>query len=103
MFCRHCFNAADYAPLSAEFSWEQCRDLIRQLAGCGVQNVTLTGGEPMLHPHFMDICREVDRMGMVLGGGYKNYDPAKCVYFNEYFGKFAGLFSEEWRCMDDIG
>ncbi len=42
-------------------------------------------------------------LGMVLGGDYKNYDPAKCVYFNEYFGKFAALFNEEWRCVDDIG
>lgn len=64
--CRHCFNAADNTPLMSEFSWEQCQDFIRQLDECGVQNVTLTGGEPMLHPHFMDICREVDRRGMVI-------------------------------------
>ena len=65
--CRHCFNAADNAPLNAEFTWEQSLDFIRQLDECGVQNVTLTGGEPMLHPHFMNICREVERRGMTLG------------------------------------
>lgn len=64
--CRHCFNAADNAPLMSEFTWEQCREFIQQLDECGVQNVTLTGGEPMLHPHFMDICREIDRRGMVI-------------------------------------
>ena len=64
--CRHCFNAADNTPLMSEFSWEQCKSFIRQLDECGVQNVSLTGGEPMLHPHFMDICREIDSRGMVV-------------------------------------
>ena len=64
--CRHCFNAADYSPLMSEFSWEQCQDFIRQLDECGVQNFSLTGGEPMLHPRFMDICREIVRYGMTI-------------------------------------
>ena len=64
--CRHCFNAADNAPLMEEFTWEQCQSFIGQMDDCGVQNVALTGGEPMLHPHFMDVCREIDRRGMVV-------------------------------------
>jgi len=62
--CRHCFNSADNAPLSGEFTREQCVDFIRQLDECGIQNVTLTGGEPMIHPHFTDICRTIDQRGM---------------------------------------
>jgi len=64
--CRHCFNAADNAPLMSEFTREQCMSFIWQLDECGVQNVTLTGGEPTLHPDFMDICREINRRGMVI-------------------------------------
>lgn len=64
--CRHCFNAADNAPLTSEFTWEQSLDFIRQMDDCGVQNISLTGGEPMLHPRFLDICREIDRRGMVI-------------------------------------
>jgi radical SAM protein with 4Fe4S-binding SPASM domain len=64
--CRHCFNAADNTPLMSEFSWEQCQNFIRQIDECGIQNISLTGGEPMLHPHFMDICREINRRGMVV-------------------------------------
>jgi sulfatase maturation enzyme AslB (radical SAM superfamily) len=53
--CRHCFNATGQAPLMSEFTLEQCQSFIRQLDECGVQNVTLTGGEPMIHPHFIDM------------------------------------------------
>jgi radical SAM protein with 4Fe4S-binding SPASM domain len=44
-------------------------------------------------------CRAI---GLLFGGNYESYDPAKCVYFNGYFDKFTELFSGEWRCMDDV-
>jgi radical SAM protein with 4Fe4S-binding SPASM domain len=44
-------------------------------------------------------CRAI---GLVLGGGYKHYDPMKCVYFDEYFDKIAALFGEGWICEDDL-
>ncbi len=53
-------------------------------------------------PHWKLCLGGCRALGMVFGGSYKNYDPAKCVYFNEYFDKFETLFSEEWRCVDDI-
>ena len=56
--CRHCFMAADNAPLMTEFTWEQCLNLLDEVEKCGIQTITLTGGEPMLHPNFMDIVRE---------------------------------------------
>ena len=64
--CRHCFMAADHSPGMAEFTWEECLALLDSCEACGVQSVTLTGGEPMLHPHFMDLCREIARRGMDL-------------------------------------
>ena len=62
--CRHCFNAADNSRNMSEFTWGHCLDFIRQLDECGVQNVALTGGEPMIHPNFMDICCEFEHRGM---------------------------------------
>ena len=56
--CLHCFMAADNAPMMEEFAWEQCLGLLDECVRCGVQTITLTGGEPMLHPRFMDIVRE---------------------------------------------
>lgn len=62
--CLHCFNAADNAPLSHEFSWEECVRLLDEAQACGVNAFTITGGEPMLHPHFMDILHGIHDRGM---------------------------------------
>lgn len=51
--------AADNSPEMDEFSWEECVRLLDECEACGIQSLTLTGGEPMLHPHFMDLCREI--------------------------------------------
>ena len=57
--CLHCFMAADNAPMMDEFTWEECLALLDEVEYAGIQTITLTGGEPMLHPHFMDLCREI--------------------------------------------
>ena len=44
-----------------EFTWEQCLNLLDECVRCGIQTITLTGGEPMLHPRFMDIVRECEK------------------------------------------
>lgn len=59
--CLHCFMAADNAPMMEEFTWEQCLNLLDECVRCGIQTITLTGGEPMLHPRFMDIVRECEK------------------------------------------
>lgn len=62
--CLHCFNAADNARLQSEFSWEEAERLIEEAAACGINAFTITGGEPMLHPRFMDILRSIYSHGM---------------------------------------
>lgn len=62
--CKHCFMAVDSSPMIGEFSWNECVAFIEECDRCGIQNFTLTGGEPMLHPYFMDIVREIARRGM---------------------------------------
>lgn len=57
--CLHCFNAADNAPLMAEWSYEDLTELLDQARDCGVHAFTITGGEPMLHPHFEEILRGI--------------------------------------------
>ena len=64
--CRHCFNAADNAPLTTEWSWDEAQKLMDDARDCGIQTVMLTGGEPMLHPRFMDIARGIHARGMVV-------------------------------------
>lgn len=62
--CIHCFNAVDNAPLHAELSFEEILRLLDGAEECGVNALLLTGGEPMLHPRFMDVIREIYRRNM---------------------------------------
>ena len=62
--CRHCYNWAENGPKAAEFTWEECQRLIDEAAACGVQRIKLTGGEPLMHPHFLDIVRAIHARGM---------------------------------------
>ena len=62
--CRHCYNWAENGPREAEFTWEECQRLIDEAAACGVQRIKLTGGEPLMHPHFLDIVRAIHVRGM---------------------------------------
>lgn len=62
--CRHCFNAADNAPLQSEWTLDEALALLEQAQQCGVNAFTITGGEPMLHPHFFEILEELYRRGM---------------------------------------
>lgn len=62
--CRHCYNWAENGPKAVEFTWEECQRLIDEAADCGVQRIKLTGGEPLMHPHFLDIVRAIHARGM---------------------------------------
>ena len=62
--CLHCFNAADNNRLQSEFTLEEAQKLIEEAEICGINAFTITGGEPMLHPHFMDIIRSIYEHGM---------------------------------------
>lgn len=64
--CIHCFNAKDNEPLMSEWSWEELKDLLDQAADAGVHGFTITGGEPMYHPHFMDMMRYIYEKNMVV-------------------------------------
>lgn len=62
--CPHCFNAADNAPLMTEWAFEDLVRLFDQAQACGIHSIMLTGGEPMLHPRFMDAIQEIYARGM---------------------------------------
>lgn len=57
--CLHCFNAADNAPLNTEWDYDELIRLLDEARDVGVHAFTITGGEPMFHPRFMDIVRAI--------------------------------------------
>ncbi len=62
--CLHCFNAADNAPIMTEWTYEELCDLFDQARDCGINALTITGGEPMAHKRFLDILRAIHERGM---------------------------------------
>lgn len=62
--CLHCFNAKDNAPLNTELSYEQVIDILDQARDIGVHAFTLTGGEPLVHPRFLDIVKAIYERNM---------------------------------------
>ena len=51
--CKHCYMSAPDAKLG-ELSHEAVMDIVDQLAQCGVMNVSLTGGEPLVRRDFLE-------------------------------------------------
>lgn len=59
--CRHCFVAKDANRTADRFSLEEARKLIGEMKACGIREVHLTGGEPLVHPEIDEIIAELSR------------------------------------------
>lgn len=103
--CRHCFMAADNTPLMTEFTLEQCLNLLNEIERCGIQTISLTGGEPMLHPKFMDIVRESCRRRITINEIITNGSLITSKILDEFISlncyplfkvSFDGLTHHDW-------
>jgi radical SAM protein with 4Fe4S-binding SPASM domain len=66
LHCAHCFVSA--TRQGQTMPYEHITDvLIPRLAECRVERVTLTGGEPTIHPRFLDVVRAFRSTGMDVG------------------------------------
>ena len=52
--CRHCYMSAPDAKYG-ELSHEQIMKMVDELSQCGIMNVSLTGGEPLVRSDFLEI------------------------------------------------
>ena len=62
LMCRHCYIGSK--DRDAVFPWALMKKYIREFADWGVSRFVISGGEPMLHPNFLDICRASMDSGM---------------------------------------
>lgn len=66
LHCAHCFvssgNWGEHMRLE-----DLVETVFPRLRRARVQRLTLTGGEPFVHPHIMDICRAVADLGLPVG------------------------------------
>lgn len=69
--CRHCFmSAPDYQ--GEDLSLEQCIHILDELHTCGIRCISITGGEPLVSPHFYEILDEMKKRNMILETIYSN-------------------------------
>jgi len=47
-------------------TWDQCRQVLEDLAQFGVPGVLLSGGEPLIHPRFFDLATHARSLGLRL-------------------------------------
>ena len=62
--CMFCYN--DLSLGGKRLSLAQYRALLHDLASLGVLNLSLTGGEPLAHPHFFEIAGHARDLGFVI-------------------------------------
>lgn len=64
--CIHCYSDSDSREFPGELSWEECRNVIDNLASYGVPGLLLSGGEPLIHPLFFYIAGYARERGLRL-------------------------------------
>jgi len=63
--CPHCASTSG-AAREDEFSLDELRELLAEIALLGGEEITIIGGEALMRPDWPEICREVGRLGMKL-------------------------------------
>jgi len=63
--CKHCYQRAD-KPLPDELSLEEKLNVVEQLDKADVAAIAFSGGEPLIHPHFLRIASEAASRGMYI-------------------------------------
>ena len=61
--CIHCENQCG-EPSPQELPSEKLRTVARDLEQLGCREVHVTGGEPLMYPHWDDLCRDFARIGL---------------------------------------
>ncbi|MFZ4765565.1 MAG: radical SAM protein [Roseimicrobium sp.] len=64
--CVHCYSDSDAREYPGELSWDQCVNVIDDLAKFEVPALLLSGGEPTIHPRFFDIAEYARSQGLRL-------------------------------------
>lgn len=63
--CNYCFQGEKHGQ-KEEISTETWKDVLYQASEMGIQGVTFSGGEPLLHPGFFELLEYANSLGMFI-------------------------------------
>lgn len=69
--CKHCYMSAPDAKYG-ELDHDTVMDIAQQIADCGIMNVSITGGEPLVRSDFMEIVDALLARGVHITTIYSN-------------------------------
>jgi heme d1 biosynthesis radical SAM protein NirJ len=65
--CKHCYSVSADIDFANELTLPEIHAVMDDLRSYGVPVLILSGGEPLLHPHILDISRRAKAMGFYVG------------------------------------
>jgi len=100
--CQHCYSSA-VSSSKNELSLEQIKETIDQLAALKVPVILLSGGEPFMHPHLIDIITYIRdkgiRVSLSTNGTLITHDVAKQM--KELGVSYIGISLDGLEALND--
>lgn len=97
--CVHCYADSDAAHYDGELSWEQCLEVIADLADYKANALLLSGGEPLVHPQLPKILEHATAKGLkvTISTNGTRITPALAALFKKLGVAYVGI------SLDGIG
>ncbi len=97
--CVHCYADAAANKFPGELDWEQCCAVIDDLAAYGANALLFSGGEPTVHPRFMDLLERAIAKGLkvTISTNGTRITPESAARFKELGVAYVGI------SLDGIG
>jgi len=98
--CKHCYMSAPDAKMG-ELSHDEVMSIIGQLEECGIMNVSLTGGEPLVRSDFLEIVDALLHRGIRITTIYSNGKLVTDKLLGEL--EQRGIYPEFNMSFDGVG
>ncbi len=97
--CIHCYADSHPQMYTGELDWNQCCEVIDDLADYGASALLLSGGEPLVHPRFKDILSRASERGlkMTISTNGTRITPELAKLFKQLEVAYVGI------SLDGIG
>lgn len=97
--CVHCYADSHAEKYPGELTWEQCCEVIDDLAEYKVNALLLSGGEPLVHPRLLDILERATGKGLkvTISTNGTRITPELATRFKELGVAYVGI------SLDGIG